>query len=135
MTQHQLRMHRDKEDAATRAQREKEELQKRREMGEEEYEKMVQFMLKHGHCLGGPGDAEEDDRALVEWATLQRKLSRQHKLDPVRKKLLDQIGFDWGHSKKRSRGYEDADKANKRNCHDDGDDQASVGSNDSYMVI
>ncbi|CAB9517642.1 helicase [Seminavis robusta] len=93
----------------------------------ESYEKMVQFMLKHGQCLRGPGDGEEDDRALVEWATLQRKLYNEHKLEPVRKKLLDQIGFEWRHSKKRSRGDEEAD--------DDGDDQASVGSSDSYMVI
>jgi Helicase associated domain len=61
----------------------------------EMYEQMVRFLLMNGECIDDPKDVKEEDRQLLKWARAQRKLYWDDKLDLMRQRLLEQIGFVW----------------------------------------
>jgi hypothetical protein len=58
-----------------------------------QYEKLVEFKRKHGHCL--VPQRHQDDVALWNWVSNQRKLHSKNTLRHDRKGLLEDIGFVW----------------------------------------
>jgi ribosomal protein L7Ae-like RNA K-turn-binding protein len=53
-----------------------------------------QFKKREGHCYV-PQSHIEDKANLGTWVTTQRQLKTRDKLDPDRKKRLEDIGFEW----------------------------------------
>jgi hypothetical protein len=60
-----------------------------------QHEKLVEFKRTNGHCL--VPFKYQQDKALGNWVSKQRKLHKNNKMRPDREKLLDKIGFAWKH--------------------------------------
>jgi hypothetical protein len=58
-----------------------------------QYEKVVEFKRKHGNCL--VPSRYHEDMSLGKWVGTQRVRHAKNKMQPDRKKLLDEIGFVW----------------------------------------
>tara|TARA_R100000030_G_scaffold98810_1_gene89187 strand:+ start:789 stop:3887 length:3099 start_codon:yes stop_codon:yes gene_type:complete len=62
----------------------------REEDWEEKYQLLVEFIKENGHAL-----VPSDHPILGTWVGHQRQFAKDNALDPIRKKLLDKIGFIW----------------------------------------
>jgi ribosomal protein L7Ae-like RNA K-turn-binding protein len=61
---------------------------------DEMYALLQQYKKREGHC-NIPQSHTEDEANLGTWVNTQRQLERKEKLDPDRRKLLDDLGFNW----------------------------------------
>jgi hypothetical protein len=55
---------------------------------------LQQYKKREGHC-NVPQSHTEDEANLGMWVNTQRQLKKKEKLDPDRRKLLDDFGFNW----------------------------------------
>jgi ribosomal protein L7Ae-like RNA K-turn-binding protein len=62
---------------------------------ERKYLLLKQFNDREGHC-NVPQSHQEDEANLGTWVSNQRRLKTKDKLDPDRKKRLEDVGFEWG---------------------------------------
>jgi hypothetical protein len=58
-----------------------------------QYEQLVEFKHNNGHCM--VPQKYKQDKSLGEWVTTQRSNHKNNKIRLDRKKLLDEIDFDW----------------------------------------
>jgi Helicase associated domain len=112
----------------------------------EMYEQMIRFLLMNGECMDNPKDVKEDDRELLKWAIAQRQLYRDGKLDLMRQRLLEQIGFVWRpmaagatlsslQNKRSMVAEDDVVAAKKRARHDDIIENPTIDLSDTYLTI
>lgn len=60
------------------------------------YANLQEYRKIHGDIMIPRGFSDKAGRNLYLWISEQRRAYKQGRLTPERKKLLDQIGFDWG---------------------------------------
>jgi hypothetical protein len=59
----------------------------------ERFDELVQYKVQHGDC--NVPTRWPDNRGLGVWVSNQRQLKKQGKLKPERKRMLNEIGFNW----------------------------------------
>jgi hypothetical protein len=65
----------------------------REKLWHQQFENLVEFKRKNGNCRV-PHQSEQE-KSLGMWISKQRSIHINNKMRPDRKKVLDEIGFDW----------------------------------------
>lgn len=75
-------------------------IKKTRSFWEQMYLELQEFKEKYGHI----NVSKRNSPQLGNWIYEQRRQNRAQRIDPIKKKKLDELGFDWGNEKFREEG-------------------------------